>query len=320
MSIRSGLRRHRPRRSQPAIIMYHRIDVPRRDPWNLSVTPENFRTQLRLLRRGRQLLPLDEFARLLGEDKLPRRAVAITFDDGYRDNLINGAPALAEFDAPATFFLATGPMRQQRGYWWDELAAMVLDAPALQGQVRIGWEDVPIRLGAPEPDDRSATWRAARPPRTSRESLYFRLWSLIRPLPPEEAERAMTELRAVFPAVADERDAPMTHSEVCALLSSAPVSLACHTVDHPDLPRIAPEIARAQILRNKAEVEALTGRTVDGFAYPYGRYNEDVVALVEEAGFTHACTSTNTPLSRCNPLTLPRITAKDRPSIDWLSI
>ena len=57
---------------------------------------------------------------------LPHRAVALTFDDGYRDNLVNAKPVLARYGIPATLFLATGFVDQDTPFWWDELATMIL--------------------------------------------------------------------------------------------------------------------------------------------------------------------------------------------------
>jgi peptidoglycan/xylan/chitin deacetylase (PgdA/CDA1 family) len=74
------------------------------DPFNLVVTPEEFECQLIKL-RTKTVLPLRVFARLHVEKKLPRHAVAITFDDGYACNALTAAPMLERFGYPATFFI-----------------------------------------------------------------------------------------------------------------------------------------------------------------------------------------------------------------------
>ena len=321
MDARSWLRRFRKklRPARPTILMYHRVAHLERDPWGLAVSPENFRDQLRLLSRERDILPLEDFVARLRENRLPRRAVAITFDDGYRDNLVNAAPLLAKFDAPATLFLATGPMREQRGYWWDLLEAMVLDSPAVEGKVRVGAEEVAFRLGPQGGAGPRPKWRAWHPPRSDREALYYQLWSLIRPRPPGEVADIMAELATLFPHWEAPEQGPMGSAEVGTLLASSPFTLGCHTVDHPDLPAIHPDLARAQLVDNKAEVEALANRPVTCFAYPYGRHDEKVVALARDVGFAHACTTTAGPMRGANPLALPRATAMDRASIGWLA-
>jgi peptidoglycan/xylan/chitin deacetylase (PgdA/CDA1 family) len=52
---------------------------------------------------------------------LPAGAVAVTFDDGYADNLANAAPLLVEFGVPATMFLSTGAIVNGCEFWWDDL-------------------------------------------------------------------------------------------------------------------------------------------------------------------------------------------------------
>src|SRR5688572_9588150 len=67
------------------------------------------RRQLELLRRVATVVPLEESLRALAAgDQLPPRAVALSFDDGYRDNLDLAVPLLERLDLPATFFLVPG--------------------------------------------------------------------------------------------------------------------------------------------------------------------------------------------------------------------
>ena len=304
----------------PAILMYHRVADLSRDPWGLAVSPANFAAQVALLRRDRTVLPLDDFVRRLREGDLPEQAVALTFDDGYRDNLVNAAPALGAAGLPATLFLATGPMRRQRGYWWDVLERMVLDAPPMQGSVAVGPTHVALALGPPEAfDGPRSDWRAWLAPRTAREALYVRLWSLIRVLPPGDVDRVMDDLAGLLPVRSDPADGPMTEREVHALIADHPFSVASHTVNHPDLPAVSADLARTQLEAGKAEVEAITGRPASGFAYPYGRFDADVARLVGQAGFAYACTTKAGPIAGADMLALPRVAAQDRPTLEWLN-
>ncbi len=136
MSIRSRLRvrtrlrsiAHRiwPPKPKPLILMYHRIADDPVDHWRLAVSPARFEQQLDVLRRTRHPLPLTDFVRGLMAGSLPPNAVALTFDDGYVDNLVAGKPRLAAADVPATVFLTTGFVDRPDGFWWDELARLIL--------------------------------------------------------------------------------------------------------------------------------------------------------------------------------------------------
>jgi len=80
------------------ILTYH--SVGHRDH-EMNVTPEAFRDQMAWLAEHARLIPLDAAQAGLG-------GVAVTFDDGYRDNLINAVPILEEVRIPATFFIVAG--------------------------------------------------------------------------------------------------------------------------------------------------------------------------------------------------------------------
>jgi peptidoglycan/xylan/chitin deacetylase (PgdA/CDA1 family) len=108
------------------ILLYHRVASPGLDPDRLAVTSSHFDAQLRVLSTLGQPLGLEEFERRRRDGTLPERAVAVTFDDGYQDNLLEAAPALARARIPATVFVATGRTGGARGFWWDELAALLL--------------------------------------------------------------------------------------------------------------------------------------------------------------------------------------------------
>jgi len=113
------------------ILMYHRIADEPNDPWSLAVSPAHFEEHLRVLSRTRHPLALTEFIAKLRAGTLPPRAVAVTFDDGYVDNLTAGKPRLTAADVPATVFLATGFIDRREPIWWDELACLVLlEGPA----------------------------------------------------------------------------------------------------------------------------------------------------------------------------------------------
>src|SRR5207245_11375101 len=57
---------------------------------------------------------------------VPARAVAITFDDGYLDNLEHAKPALEAAAAPALIYIPTGYVGESRRFWWDELERLLL--------------------------------------------------------------------------------------------------------------------------------------------------------------------------------------------------
>lgn len=318
------LARIRDRWSRAAIVMYHRVIALDCDPWGLAVAPVHFDRQLEHFKRRRTVLEMNEFVSRMRRDRLPRDALAITFDDGYSDNYFNATPMLKAAGVPATLFLSTGPTRRQESYWYDELQAMILGAIAPADFI-VALADGPlfVTFGAREDaDDDRRGWRAWEPPRTKREALYYSLWKRLRALAPRYRGVAMSELRARLPAAPAPADRPMTVDEIRQLVASGLITLAGHTVDHPDLCRLEPDDALDQIARGKVEAEAIAGVTIKGFAYPYGILDDSVRSMVAAAGFDWACTTEPGFIgaSRTDLFAMPRIVAADTDDDGFIAI
>ena len=105
-----GLLATRPR---PAILMYHRVlraeaGAPGGDPWGMAVSSRRFAEHVDFLARRRTVLGLADFVDAYVGGRLPNDAVAISFDDGYLDNILNAEPILAAAGLPATLFVISG--------------------------------------------------------------------------------------------------------------------------------------------------------------------------------------------------------------------
>jgi len=110
----------------PAVLMYHSV-APGADPSSrLAVSPATFDRQMRMLKtRGFNVIPAEELARNVKEGKrMPLHTVAITFDDGYKDNYTHAFPILRTYGLPATVFMITGEAGRQDRLSWDEIREM----------------------------------------------------------------------------------------------------------------------------------------------------------------------------------------------------
>lgn len=108
------------------IIMYHSVR-PNAAPGNrLVVSPETFERQMRFLKEHRyKVLPLESIATLIGAKKrIPPKALAITFDDGYKDNYIYAFPILKKYSLPATVFVIVEEVGRADRLSWDEIKEM----------------------------------------------------------------------------------------------------------------------------------------------------------------------------------------------------
>lgn len=212
------------KKKKPIILMYHRIDTEDNDPHKLCVSPENFRDHLALLKETRTIVPFSE----IQSKTCPNDAVALTFDDGYVDNLTNALPILEEFSAPATIFVTAGLFG--RPFVWD----------AGEGSGRC-----------------------------------------------------------------------MTEDEVRSIAQNPLIEIGAHTMTHPKLSTLSKEAQEEEIKSSKEVLENLLEKQVTSFAYPFGDYNDDSVAitgnLFKQAVVVRA--GSVTPLS--NSVALPRFIVRD---------
>jgi peptidoglycan/xylan/chitin deacetylase (PgdA/CDA1 family) len=297
---------------RPAVLMYHRIALERVDPWGLAVSPARFDEQVQWLRQHRTILPLTEFARLQQEARLPARAVAITFDDGYACNATTAAPILEAHEAPATFFVTPGPVTAGREFWWDELQRIVLDSSVERIELTMEPGSLSIELG--ERSSGSMGWRPWSAPSGRRQQAYMKLWHAVRALEPRAQAAALKDLRAQagIPLVPRESHRPMTLEELRALSESDVVDLGSHTMTHPSLPMQPQSVQRAEIADGREACAKIIGQLPATFAYPFGDYDSSVVDLVRNAGFEAACTTDESGLTPyCDVLALPRLQVMD---------
>jgi peptidoglycan/xylan/chitin deacetylase (PgdA/CDA1 family) len=312
--LRSAARRIWPPKPKPLILMYHRIADEPVDPWGLAVTPAHFEEHLHVLRRTRQPISLTEFARSLSTGTLRPDAVAVTFDDGYADNLVAAKPRLAAVDVPATVFLTTGYVHSQRKFWWDELAKIILFGNGPRNfEITVRGQVIRCDVGTDPParQDVSSTMTS----QNSRRQALTSIWRALRPLEENERDIVMNDIASTF-TVAGRHDQPgpaMTVEEVKALTAGGLITIGAHTVTHPVLPALDMMACRQEVENSKRSCESLIGTSVTSFAYPYGDFDSRSREEVERAGFTIACSTKHGPVVPSSDiLALPRIYISDQ--------
>src|SRR5215213_10362173 len=282
------------------ILLYHRVAELRLDPWFLSVTPRNFAEHLEVLQRYAHLISLQRLFQGLLEGGLPERTVAVTFDDGYADNLHDAKPLLARYEVPATVFLTTGYIGHEREFWWDELDRLLLRPGVLPESLSLTvngstyqWELGEAAHYSKEASRRHRRWKAWEEAPTSRHSLYYSLWELLHSITESEKRRVLRELRewACAEPAGRPRHRPLSLKKAVALTKGGLVEAGAHTVTHPALSALPAASQRDEILGSKARLEELLGQHVSSFAYPHGDLSAETAGIVREAGFAHACTT-----------------------------
>ena len=248
---RTALRRFRPQSRPGALILiYHRVAEPTLDPFGLAVSPRHFAEHLEVLRARVRPVPLRQLEAGVRAGKPPRKAVVVTFDDGYADNLLSARPLLERADVPATVFIVTGSMGEGRYFWWDELGSVLLHPGTLPQRLRLDLHgecvcDMDIADASTYSKDdvrRHGRWTfAAGEPPTPRHQLFLALYQMIQSLPDDRPAQAVQALRAwagESVSAGDREARALTVEELTRLGDGALVEIGAHTVHHPLLPAL----------------------------------------------------------------------------------
>lgn len=296
-------------RSRFSILMYHRV-VTRPDGFFPGIPVERFARQLAFLKRCCAVLSLGSALDLLSRGKqLPRRAVCLTFDDGYRSAFTHAFSLLRRLHLPATVFLTTGAIDRSEPLWFDALALLVRGSRGPALTVSLG--GVERRFPAGTEAERIETLRAAR--------------SLLKSVPDRDRLETVRALAAAVGPLAPADGAGgaggatvlmLTWDQVRSMAGDG-IEFGAHTVGHPILTRLSREEARREIVESKRRIEEVLGRRADHFAYPNGTaedFTPEHEAIVAEAGFRSACSAIGgVNDGRTDRFALRRIAARDEP-------
>lgn len=303
-----------PFRSQVVILMYHRVFEPTIDVWDLSVSPENFDQQMAVLSKNYQVLSLSEFEKKHAAGVMPKRAVVVTFDDGYLDNLLNAKPILEKYKIPATIFITTELIGQNREYWWDELEQLVLLTPTRDQELTLNLEGESYSWKLVDEPIEKVNWGAPdiQP--------YLEMHALLKPLAPDVIEAAMESLRSQLKAepVSRPHSVPVSRDQLLELTEGELIELGAHTRNHPSLNAHSQEVQKTEMLESKAWLEDLLKGSVNHFAYPYGDMDETTARIAKELGFTVACTTEEAcVLRKTDPFWFPRLGVENWDGVEF---
>ena len=273
------------------VLNYHRI-LQNADPF-LDSEPdiETFHWQMELLASCFNVMPLPEALDCLAKERMPPRAVCISFDDGYRSVHDLALPVLKKFSLPATVFVTSGYIDGDN-MWNDRIIEAVRQLPPGELDLRdTGLGVHSVRHMA----DRKIT--------------VNRLIETSKYLPPKA--RADLPLRLEALAGNDPGQGLMLTREMVCSLARQGIEIGAHTVSHPILMSLEDNDARHEIRASKQQLEAIIEKPVRLFAYPNGKLGKDFdqrhVTMANEAGFTAAfTTSRGAATGRHDRFQLPR--------------
>lgn len=198
------------RKSRPhpvaLILLYHRVTTLSSDPWQLCVSPHNFREQMQWVRDNCCTVSLAEMPRVLRRPPAARPVVAMTFDDGYDDNFREALPLLEQLAIPATFFITTPWLVSPGEFWWDELDRILLQLGVLPAVLRLAsdleaptWQLADAAQFTAQQADSTRHWRAWETPPTPRHAIYAEFWKRLYAMTPQRRSPPNSRVYAASP-------------------------------------------------------------------------------------------------------------------------
>ena len=268
------VKRRRKRNCQ--ILTYHRIN-DESDSFFPGIPVKIFEQQMRVLADHFTVCTLDDLIERIKYDDLPESAVAVTFDDGYRDNYTNAFPILRRYSLPATVFLATDAIGTGRQLWHDEVFSTFRTTKV--NSLR----DFP-------------TPGIVRPLRNMSEKLAAQkqviefLWSL------REEERVVATSKLVerLDVCTEKAQNLMLSWDEVIFMHKHGISFGSHTVTHPILSKVSDDRLKAEIVESKCVIEEKLHAKVEAFAYPVGRsqdFDNRTKQLLKDVGYRCAVTT-----------------------------
>lgn len=263
------------------ILAYHRVvensysPTFRFDPELISASTADFEWQMQYVRKNFNPIALRDLISLKEENKpLPQRPIVITFDDGYDDNYYFAFPILKSLEIPATIFLASSLIGQERTFWYDWL--YFLEGTCTRSRI-------PLKFGA-------LCFSHSDDP-IKRNSRLIELFSYAKKLPDTQLRAHLAALESMlkvdYPADGFVDSKPLNWDQVREM-ASCRVDFGSHSSTHPILTNTDDGQLTHELIESKRRIEFELGTRVVSIAYPDGglrAFDDRVVEGAQAAGY-----------------------------------
>jgi len=271
---------------RPIVLLYHGTP-PSED--GVSMPADAFEQHIQFLTRHFDCVPLGDRRKRRAFDRI---RVAVTFDDGFRNNATIAVPVLRKYRVPATFFVCSRHAGTGRYLWFAYLQALESHFPGDGFSFRGRFLDM-------SPAQRSASMGRLRNWLLELTPHPMAMYSAIE----NELPRLEDFISAEY---LSEHYAGMTAEQIREVASDPLFTIGAHTADHPFLTKCQADEVIRQLETNRQWIEGIVEKRCGGVAYPAGDYDDDVLDHCHDLGFDEGYALT--PRSGNRPeLQVPRV-------------
>lgn len=281
------------------ILVYHSVDGEGVF-WDNVIKTKVFETQLNYLAKHRTVVSLsDILVKKRAGQPIPEDWVAITFDDGYKDYILNAEPLLRRHNFPATIFLCSSTFLPQAELFFDKLNRVIITTQKDSIRVSFSGHNQYYNLQSQK----------------HRRDVILKLALVLRELPANLRVGFLEHLSALceVPMKGEKEDYYLTTEDLLRLDSLT--CIGSHSVSHPNLASLDEGELRDELQVSKSTLQNLVGdkQLINLFAYPFGKpwsFNGRVKKGLVECGYQCAVTTYPRSLSISDDMyELPRIGA-----------
>lgn len=254
-------------------VMYH--GVVNEDSCYFSprhIHKEQFEEHLKYLKKNFEIISTEEaFKKIASNEKLEKKYLTISFDDGYKNNLTTALPLLEKYSIPTTFFISSICIdnKAERYLWSDVISGL-----------NYFYSNEPIEVN-------NLIFNNLR---CEKENLY--LPDYIKTLPFSNRDIVLEKLESKYDLKNKIQSLPeeiwklLSKEELITLSKSSLVTIGSHGHRHFNLGDIDLDSAKEELRISKELLSKTIQKEVNLIAYPDGSYNESVKNCAEELGYT----------------------------------
>lgn len=253
--------------------MYHGVRQGKNRINGRHITAEHFEKQLKYFQQEFDIVPLRQLCAMKAQGAIPtKHTIALTFDDGFLNNVTVALPLLEKYQIPATFFICTAGITDPTYTHSADMIDLIRIYPQTSF-VKIGSETF-LRQNhqlISRRDGKNAYYGVMMLP--------FRQWIRANnDLRDQLNETMLTENVELYQLMNDQ--------SVSTLVKSDLVTIGSHSHHHVNLTMLTADEAGYQLHESKAILESY-GKKADTIAFPYGLYDDRTISVAKDAGYTY---------------------------------